>query len=165
MQQEKIKTLLVNILTAVVVVGVVVTGYFVFTKTDAVSTVGSSAPVTAVAVVAQETAAIGNEIDNTVRDLGGLERAVASSVVIFDLPAFKNLENFSVTVSPENLGRANPFTPTTWKIKLNALETSISGNSAAINKVVVPPATSSTTAPAVSSQPGTGLLGDFSPGI
>ena len=164
MQQDKIKSLLVNILTAGVIVGVVVVGYIVFTKSDVVPTVGSSAPSTSVAFVAQETAAIGTEIDTTVRDLGELESAVASAAVIFDLPAFKNLEDFSVTVSPENIGRTNPFIPTAWKIKMNAIEAAISGRSASSNTTSAVATQSAQVSSATTADSGA-PLGDFSSGI
>lgn len=124
MQQEQIKTLLVNVLTAAVVGGVLAVGYFVFIKKDtAVTSTGASAP--SVATIAEETTFIGAEIDSSVQDLKGLERAVASSTVIFDLPAFKNLQDFSVAIPAEAIGRPNPFIPAAWKLKLKTLEETI----------------------------------------
>ncbi|MCK9345262.1 MAG: hypothetical protein M0P64_04080 [Candidatus Pacebacteria bacterium] len=126
MQQEKIKALIVNIITGAVVLGVIVSAYFVFVKRD-ISVVGEVATSVAdVAKIAEETAMIGTEIDFTVRDLSNLARAVESSNVIFDLPAFKTLQDFTVPIRGESVGRTNPFLPTAWKEKLNAL----SGSSA-----------------------------------
>ncbi|MFZ2303780.1 MAG: hypothetical protein WAV98_03275 [Minisyncoccia bacterium] len=118
MQQEQIKTLLVNIFTGIVVTGVIVVGYFVFVKKNTVVIEN----IASVAVIAEETASIGVEIDATVRDLKDLSRAVASSKVIFDLPAFKNLQNFSIAVPTEAIGRTNPFVPTIWKLKMKTTE-------------------------------------------
>jgi len=151
MQQDKSKTLLVNILTAVVVVGVAGAAYFVFTKTDA-TVVGTGAPISSVAAVAEETTLIGSQIDYTVRELRDLERAVASSTVIFGLSSFRNLQDFSVAIPSENLGRVNPFVPTPWKIKLNAIKTA------------APPRASVTTTTTVTTQTTTPAA-NFSSGI
>lgn len=118
MQQEQIKALLVNIFTGAVILGVIVAGYLVFVKKD--TTIINS--VTSVAKIAEQTTSIGMEIDATVRDLKDLSDAVAKSKVIFDLPAFQNLENFSVTIPKETVGRINPFVPTAWKLKMKAQE-------------------------------------------
>lgn len=163
MEQDKTKNLLINILTAAVVVGVAVAGYFVFMKTDTTSITGVAAPATSVAVVAEETTAIGNEIDSTVRNLGDLERAVASSKVIFDLPAFKNLEDFSVEIPGDTVGRVNPFVPTVWKIKMKALEASLlkkSSSASAPASSQSASALDTTTATSSAS-----LFGNFSGGI
>ncbi len=125
MQQEQIKTLIVNIFTGVVIVGVFVAGYFVFLKKEKEIVT----PKISVARVVEQTASIGIEIDSTVRDLRELSDAVARSKVFFDLPSFGNLENFSVTVPDEEVGRENPFLPTVWKLKMKAMEESIAKNS------------------------------------
>lgn len=120
MPREQIKTLLVNIVTAVIALGVLIVGYFVFLKKE---TPVADSIVSAV-TIAEETASIGAEIDETIRGLGDLERAVASATVIFDLPAFKNLQDFSVTIPTDVVGRQNPFVPTAWKLKMKTLEES-----------------------------------------
>lgn len=152
MPQEQIKTLLVNIFTAVIIVGVFVAGYFVFIKKDGVVT-GAVTSVSTVARVAEETATIGVEIDSTVRDLKDLSRAVASSTIIFELPEFRNLENFSVTIPTETIGRDNPFVPTIWKLRMKELEESA-------KKMPTPqlPPSAVETQPALNA----GLFGDFS---
>lgn len=156
MQQEQIKTLLVNILTFAIVIGVLVAGYIVFTKKDT-STTGS---VTSVAKIAEETASIGAEIDSTVKDLRDLSRAVASSTIIFDLPEFQNLENFSVTIQPEPIGRMNPFVPTVWKLKMKASEEAIKrGASTAITQ------SATVSGSQIQSASSSSLLGDFNTGI
>jgi hypothetical protein len=157
MQQDQIKTLIVNILTVAIVVGAVVVGYFVFTKQAA--PVGGDT--TSVAQIAAETASIGAEIDNTVRDLQDLKNAVESSRIVFELPEFKNLENFSVSIPSESIGRVNPFVPTAWKLKMKAVEEAASTPAPLQSPVQ--------TAPVIGDQPQAGapadLLGDFSVGI
>lgn len=128
MEKEQIKTILVNTMTVLVVGGVLVSIYIVFFKKDT-SITTTVATVASVAKIAEETAQIGTQIDYTVNDLGDLASAVASSKVIFDLPAFKNLQDFSVEVPPQSVGRQNPFVPTSWKAAMKALESS-TGNSA-----------------------------------
>lgn len=126
MKQEQTKSLTVNILTAVVVGGVLFVGYFVFLRKEIPTVDSVASSVAEVAKIAEETALIGTEIDFTVRDLGELARAVASSNIIFDLPAFKNLQDFSISIPVETVGRANPFVPTEWKLRMNAIGDSIS---------------------------------------
>ena len=118
MQHKQTKTLLVNTITAAVVVGVFVAGYFVFVKEDTDPTTKEIV----VARIAEETTSIGAEIDYTVRILEDLDIAVASSRIIFDLPAFRNLQNFTVEIPAEAIGRVNPFVPTDWKLKMKAQE-------------------------------------------
>lgn len=118
MQQEQIKSLLVNIFTGAVIVGVLIASYFVFLKPEVVS----DNSIASVAVIAEETTSIGVEIDATKKDLRDLSRAVASSSAIFKLPAFMNLKDFTVAIPEEPLGRVNPFLPTEWKLKMKAME-------------------------------------------
>lgn len=154
MQQEQIKALIVNIFTGAVVVGVFVAGYFVFVKKD--TEIVTS--VVSVARIAEQTASVGVEIDATKRDLKELSDAIAKSKVFFELPEFSNLENFTVSVPKEEIGRENPFLPTTWKIKMKALEAA-AGKSASTQ-----PSTQS--ASVLDTQPDTppDLFGDFDPG-
>lgn len=161
MQQEQIKTLLVNMMTAIVIVGVFVVGYFVFIKKDTAIT-SSVTSVSSVARIAEETASIGAEIDYTVKDLKDLTRAVASSTVIFDLPEFQKLQDFSVTIQAETIGRDNPFIPTAWKLKMKALEEAI-GKSASSQSSQQSASVSGTQSNATQTPPS--LLGDFSAGI
>lgn len=145
-----------NILTAVVVIGVLTAGYFVFiNKQTPVANVDTS-----VAQIAEETASIGTEIDSTVRDLKDLERAVASSKVIFDLPAFQNLQDFSVAVPTEAVGRTNPFVPTAWKLKMKALEAA-DAKRAGTSGATSQSSTQSASATPAQSQAGGSTLGDF----
>ena len=118
MKDNKAKTLLINLATAGVLVGVVVTGYFVFFKKDAVTPSNINATVE----TAAQAIAVGVEIDRTIRELSDLKKAIADSVAIFDMQAFRNLMNLSVSIPSQNVGRTNPFVPTDWKIKLEALQ-------------------------------------------
>ncbi|MFA5996933.1 MAG: hypothetical protein WC791_00415 [Candidatus Paceibacterota bacterium] len=120
MKSEQTKTLIVNILTACVVIGVIVAAYSVFVKNEipVVSSISSSA--SSVAQIAEETALMGAQIDTTVGNLNDLAKAVANSNVVFELPAFKNLRDFSVVIPEESVGRANPFVPTVWKINMTS---------------------------------------------
>lgn len=120
MIEQQRKALVMNIITIAVVGSLLAAGYFVFVKKDTITPTGSTATVE----TAAETIAIGFEIDRTVRDLGDLKKAVADSVAIFDMQAFKDLTNFSVEVSPEKIGRVNPFVPTEWKLRMQSLEES-----------------------------------------
>ena len=153
MQQEQIKALIVNIFTGAVVVGVFVVGYFVFFKKDneIVTSVAS------VARIAEQTASIGVEIDATVKDLRELSDAVSRSKVFFEMPTFSSLENFSVAVPREEIGRENPFVPTAWKLKMKALEE-------AVNKSTPSPS-SQQSATVSQTQTPADLLGDFDTGL
>ncbi len=144
MQKEQIKTLVVNITTGAVIVGVIIVGYFAFTKKDTI-VISSDA---SVASVAEKTAFIGVEIESSIFDLKELSGAIARSKIFFDLPEFKNLENFSVVVPSQTVGRDNPFVPAEWKVKMNAQLKPV-GNSATQQNN-----TQSSTLPE-------GLLGDF----
>lgn len=156
MQQEQIKKIIVNGLAVLVIVGVVVTGYRSFTggKTEDTTTPDMSV----VGQVAEETRLIGAEIDRTVSELRGLDNALESSVAIFDLPAFTNLQDFSVPISGEPVGRDNPFVPTLWKLQMKPLKdvSQKSDTSSETQASVV-----STKEP----QSSQGLLPDINPGI
>lgn len=152
MQQTQIKTLMVNIMTAAVLVGVVVVGYFVFVKNE-VPVVTSTV---STAKVAQETASIGKEIESTIRSLKKLNGAVENSKVILELPSFNNLQDYSVMIPSEPISRENPFIPTAWKIKMKVLEDSIA-------KAASSQSNSAATVPAQPQAPATptGLFGSF----
>ena len=120
MKKDQINKILINIVTVGLGLGVIVFGYFSFISKDSV--VKDSVAV--VADIAVQTTSIGADIDNTVRVLNDLSRAVALSTAIFELPTFKSLQNFTVPVSAEPVGRLNPFVPTEWKLKMRALEES-----------------------------------------
>lgn len=120
MKQEQIKTLLINIITGVIVVAVLVVGYFVFTKDK--SAVLGVVPSMSTETVAETTALIGTKIEGTVLGLKKLHVAVEEAATVFDMMAFKNLTDFSVGIPNQKIGRENPFVPTEWKFRMNALK-------------------------------------------
>lgn len=129
MQQEQLKTLLVNIVTGVVILAVLTAGYFVFVKKEDVAT-QSDISVPSVKTDAQTTVLVGLEISRTVKVLEELKQSVIDSKKFFDRPEFNNLEDFSVVVPKGEVGRKNPFAPTAWKLKIEALEESARNASA-----------------------------------
>lgn len=120
MQQEQTKTLLVNIITGIVIMAVLAVGYSVFPKNESI--VSDVAASSSTETVAQTTALIGAKIEDTVASLKKLHSAVEDSTAVFKLPAFNNLIDFSVGIPNQNIKRENPFVPTEWKLKMNALE-------------------------------------------
>ncbi len=127
MNQEQIKTLLVNIVTGGVIVAVLVVGYSVFVKKDSV--VSEDSGVQSAETDARTTALVGIEIARTMRVLEDLTISVKDSMAVFDDFAFENLTDFSAEIPKESVGRGNPFLPTEWKIKLKALEEAASKGS------------------------------------
>ena len=117
MEQTQIKTILVNILTGGIIIGVIIGSYYVLVKKNT----AELGQVNTVAQVANETASIGAEIDEISKDLKDLGRAVESSTIIFELPEFKNLKDFTAAVPKEPVERDNPFLPTVWKLKIKAI--------------------------------------------
>ena len=117
MEQAQIKTIAANVITGGIIIGIIVVGYYVLVK----KSIPKLNEVNTVAQIANETAAIGSEIDKTVKDLKDLDRAVETSAIIFELPEFMNLENFSAAVPVETVGRKNPFVATEWKLKIKAV--------------------------------------------
>ena len=82
MNQEQIKTLLVNIVTGGVIVAVLVVGYSVFVKKDSV--VSEDSGVQSAETDARTTALVGIEIARTMRVLEDLTISVKDSHRIFD---------------------------------------------------------------------------------
>lgn len=120
MQNEQKKSLTVNIITGALVVGVMVVGYFMFTN-QVQSPISTNQP-TLVGKIASETVLIGSDIESTVKDLENLKRAVEGATIIFSTPAFQNLQDYSVAIPPQPVGRPNPFVLTSWKQKIKELE-------------------------------------------
>lgn len=103
-----------NIGTGIVVVGVLVVGYWMFTRNQSVVSPGGE--VTAKAT--EQTIVEGTDLARTIKELSDLNSAVLSSVGIFSTQSFRELKDFSVEIPEEPLGRDNPFVPTEWKTKL-----------------------------------------------
>lgn len=163
MQQEQIKKIIINGLAVLVIVGVVVTGYssFIGGNTDNITT----PDISVVGQVAEETRFIGAEIDRTVSELRGLDSALESSVAIFDLSAFMNLQDFSVPIFEEPVGRDNPFVPTSWKAQMKALEGAEQKNSASSGSTSPAPIGQSSSASVPEFSPASEILPGINPGI
>lgn len=170
MQQEQLKTLLVNIVTGVVILSVLVAGYFVFVKKE-VATTQSDTGVPLVKTDAQTTVLVGLEISRTVKVLEELKQSVSDSAKFFNRPEFNNLKDFSVVVPKGEVGRENPFAPTAWKLKIKALEEVVSKGGAkepnrqeASELLQIQPRTQVDVETTITQTPTQGdLLGDFPP--
>lgn len=130
-----VKKLTMNIATGVLVLGAVTLGYFFFIKNKTV-TVAPEAAAPALGIA--QTVAISSNISRTKTELGNLKKTVDSSVKVFTSVEFRSLQDFSMQVPEEPIGRDNPFTLTDWKIKMNADEaasTKISGGGGSGAKV------------------------------
>lgn len=123
MQQEQIKTLLVNLATGALVVAVLVVGYSAFVKKEPVVSDLSVSP--SVKTVAQTTALIGLKIGDTVASLEKLNTTVENATAIFNRFDFTTLVDLSVEIPRQKVSRENPFVPTEWKLKIRALEESM----------------------------------------
>lgn len=163
MQQEQIKKIIINGLAVLVIAGVVVTGYLSFTGGSTEDT--ATYDVSIVGQVAEETRLIGAEIDRTVSELRGLDSALDSSVAIFDLPAFMNLKDFSVSIFEEPVGRDNPFIPTLWKAQMKVIEGVEQKSSASSGIISSTQVVQSTPASTPGLQSSLGTLPDINPGI
>lgn len=114
MNSPQTKKTLINIAIAIAALGVAFGAYWMFFRGD------SSLEDAPSAEDLVQTVVVAEEVARTMRELQTLKTSVAESVALFGTPAFKNLEDFSQVVSEEPVGRANPFTPTEWKIKKEA---------------------------------------------
>lgn len=103
-----------NIGTGIVVVGVIVVGYWMFARNQSAVTPKGEG----IAKATEQTIVAGTDLARTIKELSDLNSAVLSSVGIFNTPSFRELKDFSVEVPAEPLGRDNPFVPTEWKTKL-----------------------------------------------
>lgn len=115
MQKGKTKKILIDIITGAVVIGVIVVGYFAFKSNQPVISDGIIGGPSA--GIADQVVVVGAQVAGTVRDLSDLRQAVEQSVTVFNLPAFSSLQDFSAQVTPEPVGRPNPFLPTDWKLR------------------------------------------------
>lgn len=112
MQKEQTKKLLMDAMTLLIVVAVLVVGYFAF-RSNEVTVSGIVVPKTE---LANQVILARTQIDTTVQNLKNLQLSVASSSVVFETPAFTSLKDFSVQIPPEAVGRPDPFVPTAWKL-------------------------------------------------
>lgn len=116
MQSQQTKKIIINIVTGVLVVGILGSGYWVLTKDRVVET-GEEAAVSTMSGDTQ-VVQIGIEIARTRKDLEDLRQSVSSAKNIFNMPSFKNLEDLSIVILPERIiKRENPFATVTWKAR------------------------------------------------
>lgn len=113
MQKEQTKKILMDVITGIIIVAVLVIGYYVFVKKDTTSQGIIESPTAA----ADQVVLVGSQIANTVRSLKDLRSSVEKTSAVFSMPAFASLQDFSVEVLSEPIGRANPFVPTDWKLR------------------------------------------------
>lgn len=114
-----------DIITWAGIISVFVVGYLVFKPKSQIAS-----PVVDPAVaIAARTEAIGADIGRAVAGMKELTQAVNDSLSIFDEPIFQKLEDFSLTLTPETVGRDNPFEQAAWKrkIKIDELDAAAMG--------------------------------------
>lgn len=116
MPKDQTKKILIDIVTGLVLAGVLIAAYFAFSssKTIIPGIVKSST------ATADKVVTTGAEVADTVQNLKDLNRSVAKFSAVFELPAFASLQDFSVDIVPEAVGRSNPFLPTDWKLAQKA---------------------------------------------
>ncbi len=112
MEQQKTKKMITDALTIAVVIGVFITGYYVFKGAD----VTESGIVTQKTEIADQVVQAGVEVDTTIRNLKNLQSSVVASSVVFAAPSFMSLQDLSTKITPEKVGRPDPFVPTSWKL-------------------------------------------------
>lgn len=115
----QVKKMVMNIATGVLIFGAIGVGYTVFfkEKTDT-ATPETPAPVLGVA----QTVAVSSDIARTKAELSELKKTVAASINVFSSREFRSLEDFTLQVPEEPIGRDNPFMSTDWKLKIKAEE-------------------------------------------
>ncbi len=119
MNPQKTKIPVKNIAIGSVLIGVLIITYFVFKKVTQVNTSSDGA----VVVDSVQTAdVVEAKVIRTVRELNDLKSAVEINAAVFSSTAFRVLEDFSVVVPTELVGRENPFVITEWRIKIKAFE-------------------------------------------
>lgn len=95
------KTIIIIVVVAVVLIG----AYFVFSAKNE----GNSS------LVATKTSALSKEEETTnaefLRLLRALKGVTLKDSELISNPAFANLHDYGVTLTPENAGRRNPFAP------------------------------------------------------
>ncbi|MBI5798390.1 MAG: hypothetical protein HZB10_00470 [Candidatus Yonathbacteria bacterium] len=113
MQNEQIKTIVSNTAIILIIVAAGAAGYFFLKdKLAVLSSRDSFGQVDTELSIAE----VGSEITRTVALLKKLDGLVKESALIFSEPSFGSLEDFSVEIPKESLGRDNPFIPTNWKL-------------------------------------------------
>ena len=124
MKKQTTQSMMVNIATGVLVLALIGFGYITFVKTPDTQTSGVGTPdaTTTLSDTATRALSTSLQVAQTVKDLSNLSQSVESSSVIFNLPAFRSLKDFSVSIASEQIGRDYPFTKTAWRLKFEELE-------------------------------------------
>ena len=118
MRTQQSKTLITNIVTGMIILGFFGVGYWFFVKKQG-ETNGEAT--TSVEERATQTIVAGTDMARTIKDLNELNVAIRNSRDFFDVQAFQSLQDFSVTIPEEPIGRENPFTLPDWKVAMDAL--------------------------------------------
>lgn len=114
---EKTNSMGVNIAITIFVFLVLYLGYNSITGNPSQDGSASGEPQSA---TQQMVSASSQEVTQTFDELKNLNRSIVNSAALLDLPAFDQLQDNSVQVSPEPIGRDNPFAQTDWKTRLGA---------------------------------------------
>ncbi|OHA84421.1 MAG: hypothetical protein A2937_01655 [Candidatus Yonathbacteria bacterium RIFCSPLOWO2_01_FULL_47_33b] len=129
------KKMMMNVATGALVLGVIAGGYFAFVGKK-MDTTTSGATVSTPGIA--QTIAISTDISRTKTELSELKKAVAASVEVFTSTEFRSLQDFTVQVYEEPVGRDNPFMITDWKTKMKDEEAAASRRSSSGASSVTP---------------------------
>lgn len=126
MNEKNTKALVVNVITVVVVFGMLGVGYVVFFKKEGVVT-----EVATIQEAALETVAIHAEIKGVREDLESLNDAVGKAKEFFANAAFQDLVDRSTNIPHEAVSRDNPFIVPKWKTDLERSRSATHGGQGA----------------------------------
>ena len=125
MNSPKPKSIMVNIITGALVLGVIALGYVTFMQGDATApteTIADSSGSLLLPDSSTNTLATSLRVAQTAKDLKELSNSVEDSSILFNNKAFQGLIDFSVSIPSEPAGRENPFIKTSWRLKFDELE-------------------------------------------
>lgn len=125
MNSKSSKSIIVNIITVILVLGVLALGYVTFMKGNVTTSVGTASQ-TNLSVLpdsSTNTLTTSLRVAQTAKDLKELSRSVEESSILFNSKkAFQDLVDFSVSIPSEPAGRENPFVKTSWRLNFEELE-------------------------------------------
>lgn len=135
MKPTSTKSIMVNIVSGFLVLGVLGLGYITFFQNNSTTTTTPSGEVVVVpAMSGLDTVAASAQVAKTVSDLKNLNSSVEASSKLFTTdPAFKSLKDFSVPIASESIGSEDPFVKTAWRLNFDALEKAAAKKAAAQN--------------------------------
>lgn len=119
---KKTTSIFVNIITGVLLIGILALGYFTFFNTNTPVAPDIATGDATLALPADEIVATSLQVSETAEKLSMLSRSVASSTEILNTQAFQSLTDFSTVVPEEPVGREFPFSKTSWRLTLEAAE-------------------------------------------